>query len=279
MDLLAQAHRGESALAALYLLSVFGLVALVALLAYWGWRASFRQKLEQVARHLHGRVVSRGELFADFAEIHFEHEGYPAAIRFSPRGRGSYYTHVEIRWNGPRVRCEIYPESFLSGLRKLMGMQDIVIGSPRFDSAFVITGDDEPAIKALLNGHVQTAIFHLAGYVSGIHVQMGSRSLLVTCAGLVSEFARLVELERLCRELCDAAIAAQGHGIEFLEGMPAAMKLGDGADAHCMVCGETLDSQVVYCRSCKTPHHRDCWTYGGGCSTYGCGEKKFVSKA
>jgi hypothetical protein len=281
MELLAQAHRNSEALAPCFFLTLVGFVTIVILIAYWGWQANFRQKLEQAARQLRGRVVSRGDLFAGFPEIHFEHGGYPAEVRFSKRGKSSYYTHVEIRWAGPRFRCEICPEGFLASLRKLMGMQDIIIGSPRFDAAFVITGDDEPGIKALLNGQVQSAIFHLASYVSGMHVRMGTSSLTVTSAGLLqSDLGRLVAFVKLCGELCDAAVSAQGQGIEFLEGGPAAaMTVREAEGARCMVCGEALASQVVYCRSCKTPHHRDCWSYGGGCSTYGCGEKKFVSKA
>ena len=279
MDLLAQANRNSEALAPCFLLALFGFLAIVVLLVHWGWQASFRQKLQQVARHLRGRVVSRGDLFAGFAEVHFEHAGNPAQIRFSKRGKNAYHTHVEIRWAGPRFRCEIYPESFLASLRKLMGMQDIIIGSPQFDSAFVITGDDEPGIKSLLNGQVQSAIFQLSGYVRGMHVRMGSQSLTVTCTGLLSDFGRLVAFVKLSGELCDAAVAAQGHGIEFLDGGPTmAMTMREATDARCMVCGEALQSQVVYCRSCKTPHHRDCWSYGGGCSTYGCGEKKYVAK-
>jgi RING finger family protein len=279
MELLAQAHRNSEALAPCFLLALFSFVTIVILVAYLGWQASLRQKLEQAARQLRGRVVSRGDLFAGFPEIHSEHGDYPAEIRFSKRGKNSYHTHVEIRWAGPRFRCEIYREGFLARLQKLMGMQDIIIGSPQFDSQFVISGDDEPGIKALLNGQVQGAIFNLSSYVRGMHVRMASNSLTVTSTGLLSDVGRLVGFMKLCGELCDAAVAAQGQGIEFLEGGPAvAMTVREATDARCMVCGEALASQVVYCRSCKTPHHRDCWSYGGGCSTYGCGEKKYVSK-
>jgi hypothetical protein len=278
MDLIAQANRGHEALAPCFLLALFGFVTVVILLVHWGWQASFRQKLQQVARHLRGSVVSRGDLFAGFAEVHFEHAGFPAEIRFSKRGKGSYYTHVEIRWAGPRFRCEIYPESFLASLRKLMGMQDIIVGSPQFDSAFVITGDDEPGIKALLNGQVQSAIFHLSSYVSGMHVRMGSQSLTVTC-GPAFRLRPAGRVREAVRRTVRCGNRRPGAGIEFLEGEPAvAMTMRNSTDARCMVCGEALVSQVVYCRSCKTPHHRDCWSYGGGCSTYGCGEKKYVAK-
>lgn len=275
MDLVAQVNRGGEALAPCFMVALFGLIVVVVLLIHWGWQASFRRKLESVARHLGGRVV----LLGGFGAIHFEHLGYPAEIRFSKRGKSSHYTHLEIRWPGPRFRCEIYPESFLASLRKLMGMQDIVIGSPRFDSAFIITGDDEAGIKALLNVQVQSAIFNLAEYVRGMHVRIGDRSLTVTCAGLLSDFARLVEFAKLCRELCEAAVAAQGHGIEFLDGAAMTMTAPAAGAARCMVCGELLAAEIVYCRRCKTPHHRECWSYGGGCSTYGCGEKKFAAKS
>ena len=277
MELFAQANRGAEALAPCILVAVVGVIAAVVLFSRWTRRASFRRELARVARHLQGRVVAH-DFFAGFSEVHFAHNGMPAVIRFSRRGRNRHYTHVESAWSGTRYRCEIYPEDFLSSLRKLIGMQDIVIGSPPFDSAFVITGDDVPGIKALLNGQVQGAIFNLAGYVRGMHVQFSSRSLTVTCRGLLSDFVRVAELVKRCRELADAAVAAQGQGIEFLDREPLAATAGTAGEAHCMVCGEGLSSQIVYCRSCQTPHHRECWSYGGGCSTYGCGEKKFVTK-
>ncbi len=32
------------------------------------------------------------------------------------------------------------------------------------------------------------------------------------------------------------------------------------------------DSEVVECRACKVPHHRECWAENGGCTTFGCRE-------
>jgi hypothetical protein len=48
------------------------------------------------------------------------------------------------------------------------------------------------------------------------------------------------------------------------------------ADAVCKVCGDPLEGEIVYCRICDTPHHRDCWRYFGGCSVYACGERRFT---
>jgi hypothetical protein len=40
------------------------------------------------------------------------------------------------------------------------------------------------------------------------------------------------------------------------------------------VCGDHLAEEIVICRRCNTPHHRECWQYGGGCATYGCGGRE-----
>ncbi len=35
------------------------------------------------------------------------------------------------------------------------------------------------------------------------------------------------------------------------------------------------ESEVVECRACKVPHHRECWAENGGCTTFGCHEKSY----
>jgi hypothetical protein len=51
----------------------------------------------------------------------------------------------------------------------------------------------------------------------------------------------------------------------------------ESLDASCRVCGDPIGQDVVYCGTCKTPHHYDCWTYNGACSIYGCGGKSYLS--
>jgi len=48
------------------------------------------------------------------------------------------------------------------------------------------------------------------------------------------------------------------------------------AGGQCQVCGTEMTSDVVKCASCATPHHRDCWRYVGGCSTFACQSRRFV---
>jgi len=48
-------------------------------------------------------------------------------------------------------------------------------------------------------------------------------------------------------------------------------------EGECQVCGVTLgQGTVVRCRRCATPHHEDCWTYTGECSTFACKERNWI---
>ena len=282
MELLAQAHGNGGGNAPCFPFLFIALAIVVAVLLVMGRRASFGRTLHHVAVQLGGRVLT-GTIFQGYDRVQFQHAGQRAELRFSQERNNRRYTHLEIEWAGPRLRCEVYPEGFLASLRKLLGMEDIAIGSPQFDWRFIITGDDIPAVKSLLNSQVQAAIFNMANYVQGMHVRFSPRSLTVTSSSKISDFARLIEFTRLCRDLYDAAQGTLATGIEFLDGQARGsdgdaltLKAGAATSARCMVCGESLESDVIYCRSCRTPHHRDCWSYSGGCSTYGCREKTFV---
>lgn len=54
-------------------------------------------------------------------------------------------------------------------------------------------------------------------------------------------------------------------------------KLRRRPDGRCLVCRDPLTADRVECRSCRTPHHRDCWDYVGSCSIYGCGTRSWTS--
>ena len=85
-----------------------------------------------------------------------------------------------------------------------------------------------------------------------------------------SDLAQFVELGCTLNDQVQLAAAA---GIEFITGDEAQVI----DDALCCVCCEQLTHEVVFCVRCKTPHHRDCWEYSGGCSTYGCGGRMFFT--
>jgi hypothetical protein len=47
----------------------------------------------------------------------------------------------------------------------------------------------------------------------------------------------------------------------------------------CQICGANMTDHVVFCSKCRTPHHEECWSYNGACSTYGCREIRYTRTA
>ena len=60
------------------------------------------------------------------------------------------YTRMRAPYVNPEgFRFTIYRKGFLSDLGKLLGMQDIEVGDPEFDGAFIIKGTDEFKVRDL----------------------------------------------------------------------------------------------------------------------------------
>jgi len=52
---------------------------------------------------------------------------------------------------------------------------------------------------------------------------------------------------------------------------------GEAEVGLCPVCATEMTDGVITCEKCRTPHHQECWTYVGQCSTYACKGKRFVA--
>jgi len=242
------------------------------------------QLLERIALRFKGRVEP-GD-FLNSPQVRLKFQGYPAVLKYVRVGKNSTHTVFTITWPDDRFRCEIYPQDIFSGFRRLWGMEDIEIGSPQFDTAYFIAGSDKAAIRELLTGEVQSIIFRLSalGFANfyatrEIQVRWSGGVMTVAKPSRLTTFESLEQFLSLCGLLFAAAIETKSSGIEFV----GEAREPDAAEAQCQVCGESLAGgdaagDLVYCSACETPHHRECWQYFGGCSTYACGQKKFVTQ-
>lgn len=91
----------------------------------------------------------------------------------------------------------------------------------------------------------------------------------------VWESSRTIDLERFVEmslSLYDQFQLTKTEGIEFVASDDP--QIIDHAS--CRICGEEMHQEIVICRRCQTPHHRDCWDYNGGCATYGCRETLYL---
>lgn len=73
---------------------------------------------------------------------------------YTVHANNAHITYTRIRApyvNKDGFRFTIYRKSIVSALGKFFGMQDVEVGYPEFDDAFIIKGSDESKLRSLLS--------------------------------------------------------------------------------------------------------------------------------
>ena len=233
-----------------------------------------------LARHHKGKL-HRASWF-ERPSVTFDHGSTWVRVDIHSTGgkHPTHYTQVHIGWPEPGFRMEVYPEGFFNRIGKFLGMEDVEIGSQDFDRDYIITSNNYGLLLETLTPECQLAVESLRDLGSShqIYVAVRNYELLVKKLGLIDDIATLLKLVELSLQIYDAAIVGQQKGIQILDVKTHSPALSVGETAEeilCQVCGDKISSDIVFCRSCKTPHHHDCWVYYRKCSTYGCGERNF----
>ncbi len=99
----------------------------------------------QLAERVGGRFIDGGFTGADVVQVR-------AGDWINTLDTYSDGDVIYTRLRAPYVNPEgfsftIHPSGFFTGLKKLMGMQDIDVGYPRFDEAYVIQGNSEHRVR------------------------------------------------------------------------------------------------------------------------------------
>ncbi|HXX95015.1 MAG TPA: RING finger protein, partial [Planctomycetota bacterium] len=150
---------------------------------------------------------------------------------------------------------------------------------PVFDPRYVIKSDHADFVREFLEPRVQKAIEDLRALRGNdkILISINSARLMVRKEGIVGSLPDLTVLADLAFVVYDRLYVTwqRESGIEILDEGPP----DPTATPICQVCGSPIPADYrVYCRRCRTPHHRDCWEFNGQCSTYACGEKRTTLK-
>ncbi|MBX3472227.1 MAG: hypothetical protein KF878_35695 [Planctomycetes bacterium] len=67
-------------------------------------------------------------------------------------------------------------------------------------------------------------------------------------------------------------LASLAEGLEDLTALTGRVREVEAAARRCPFCHDGLgDEEATPCPGCRTPHHADCWSEGGGCAIFGCG--------
>lgn len=232
-------------------------------LVRWGWR----RKLRRVAAEFGGRLIEDGWL------------GRPAIV--CPCGQGEARVQFRHIWEGPVTEmhldlpvqlhpCEILPRLWYRNLQSLVSRNYHLLDSPSFDAEFLLRANDPEQAKLLLDFTMQQALLRIRAEL-GPNFQAVVRGRLLTLR--IANWLDAAPLTRILELILPAAAAvgaAQAAGIEFVE------SAADPSPLRCPVCQDEIPARsLVWCRTCHTPHHAECWRFTKLCSRFGCSETRF----
>jgi hypothetical protein len=171
------------------------------------------------------------------------------------------------------MRCEIALRAQRKLARNSYGLDEVELDWTDFRYNWQVLTDEGDTAKLLLSRAVRLQLDQLWKFPfrSEVSISLFPNWLIVRKLWDTSRPVELESFTEMALALYDQLQLARTAGIEFVEGAGATII----EDAQCRICGDTMLRDIVLCRRCKTPHHRDCWEYAGSCAVYGCRETQY----
>ena len=187
---------------------------------------------------------------------------------------GGPFTKLSIKWDDHRFRLEIFPSWRNTRLWKLSGMQEYEVGNKEFNERYHVRTNNKEMANAFFSDGVFWQIDRLRTFLNkdDIYVAINRGFLMIQKPTFIKGFTELDDFVRFGTELFDQAMLNRTTGIEFVQTTEAQVL----EEVICQICGDQIRTDLVYCVRCKTPHCHECWQYYGQCSTFACGETRYV---
>ena len=238
-----------------------------------------RETFQQLAELYDGQLHDR-QLF-ESPKVSFAYHGARALLSIYEANENEtrFYTQLTVTVpEGWAHRLEIFPQRFAEGDVRYLNVDDIKIGDAAFDARYVVKSDDPVFARDALDARTRQAVDDLRNLLGNdrVLVSVNASRLMVRKQEILGSFDDLVVFCELACRLFDRLLerAQREAGIEIVDD-----PVVDPVDPVCQVCGAKIPQEVrLYCRRCRTPHHKDCWEFNGQCSTYACGEKRNMLK-
>jgi hypothetical protein len=269
---------------ALFLLGIYVAVRLVAgglaRLAGSRYRA-----YRQLAQRYRGRYENRG--MVDPPTVSFSHNGSSVRVGLAPVVQGqpsAPRTRVVVRFGrGVPFRLELMPIGRPAPPQPPKGTRPVATGHAEFDRDYLVRANDPEIAREFLDPEgIRSAVEALKRLAppAGILLSVNPERLLVQVDRNLGQ--NLALLDTAVREtlvlhdnLQSSVARRLREGVEIVTAGPAEAE--DAGPVECEVCGDPIGGPHVVCTACRTPFHRDCWTFVGGCSTFGCACKQCAS--
>jgi hypothetical protein len=243
--------------------------------------AALRDVFRHFAELFDGRLHDRPSL--ESPKVSFAWKGARALLSIyeATESETRLYTQVTLAVpDGWGHRLEIFPQRLAGEDVRYLNVDDIRIGDAEFDPRYVVKSESADFARSFLDPKARQSVDDLRNLLGNdrILISLNASRLMVRKQDVLSKFEDLAVFAELSGRLFDRVVAfsQRESGIEIDDDAPSASA---GEDPVCQVCGSRIPADVrVFCRKCRTPHHKECWEYNGKCSTFGCGEERFALK-
>jgi len=218
--------------------------------------------LEELASRPGVERVPQG-FFSGKKVFAFEVEGERATLEFEAGDNA--HTNLQVEWSPPGS-LRLDPEGLMGSLRKVFGAQDIQVGDPPMDDAFVIQGDPEAWVREVLDAETRALLLGLQREFSRLKVDVNPAGVFVGMRGrdLSPDRERLNGFLEGARRLVRRLQATVGERVQV--SVQEVIRAGK-----CPVCSDAAGDLSQRCPSCETAYHPECWDYLGRCAILGCG--------
>lgn len=221
-----------------------------------------------------GGTFQRGRLLRP-SSVRFRYGRTWVTVASIQRRRKGPGTQTTMAWPGAGTDLQIEARQFGTSGLAAGSAAVFETGDRSFDDHFTVVAGDSDDASRLLSEGVRWELEKLRQFLGRLVLRVSFRNgrLVIKKPVLIRRGEDLVDFTQLCLDLFDQAMLTRSEGIEFVAGDEAQPI----EDPICQICGEAIVEDMVFCRRCMTPHHRDCWRYYGACSTYGCHETRFTT--
>jgi hypothetical protein len=260
----------------IWILAAFLLLLLyVSFLTLWRHSRGFREAFEALATKRGGKAVSG---FFAFPSAVFPLGETRARLRGAYASQySSNFVEVEVPAPGPWPgRLTVYPHGYHTAILALFHGRRVKTRDPRFDKTFVVYASDPGLVEPVVDADTRGALL-----AAGSLGREGDVVLLVHPTSLklrkhnVTPDAEVLDALVATAETLVSKLEALRRGIRDI----AFVSQEKPVPGTCPVCGSDLESDVVWCKRCGVPHHRDCWKFNRGCAAFACGGRRFARRA
>jgi len=221
----------------------------------------------QLARRFNGSSKAGG--WWSLPSVRFRYGESYVLVESVASGWGGRLIVVQMTFPDRELACHVAwgPASPAAGL------VPVHLPESRLGPDYSIYGAGGVETRKFLSEGVQVQLDKLGHMLAGGYMELAVVGGILTVRKSYSgdKYEQIEQLVLVALDLLDQALITRAAGIEFTSGGHAVFT----GEARCGVCQELCETQVVYCRRCRTPHHLECWTYNGACSVYGCRETEY----